>query len=143
MHWAQMKMHKIRPPLPEFNQKAIDDAEWHGYARKPRYREIENEWGSGHCGAIGPGGECIRAYGHTDTNFGWQNKAKYGNVHVSYDSDHYEEWPVGWRDAEFHVRSLHTWLEEQLKLYRNGENIRVDDTIDAVIQQIDEILEQL
>lgn len=44
------------------------------------------------CGSTGPGGQCQRARGHTDTEV----FPRHGNDHWSWDSDHFVHWPVGW-----------------------------------------------
>lgn len=53
------------------------------------------------CGASGPGGECCRIRGHFDTD-------DFGNVmiHVSYDTDHYKDWPVGWKSQSEKVKAI-------------------------------------
>lgn len=55
--------------------------------------DIENN----RCGAYGHddrgyGNECCRDRGHTDNAYAQ-------GLHVSFDSDHYQAWPVGWRTS--------------------------------------------
>lgn len=51
------------------------------------------------CGASGPGGECYRQAGHLDDAYPIA-------VHVSFDFDHYREWPVGWTSPEARLKAV-------------------------------------
>lgn len=47
------------------------------------------------CDASGPGGYCCRSRGHFDDADVWPV-----DKHVSFDADHYKDWPVGWKSRE-------------------------------------------
>jgi len=52
------------------------------------------------CGARGPhGDECCRDRGHRED--AWAQ-----NLHVSYDSDRYRSWPVGWRSLSERITAV-------------------------------------
>lgn len=51
------------------------------------------------CGAWGPGGECYREAGHLDDGHPI-------SLHVSYDSDYYKAWPVGWKSPETRLNAV-------------------------------------
>lgn len=51
------------------------------------------------CGAWGPHGECHRKAGHLDG--AWAI-----NLHVTFDRDHYDDWPVGWRSSENRMKTV-------------------------------------
>jgi hypothetical protein len=53
------------------------------------------------CDAVGPGGGCARDFGHIED----EQSSRDRSIHWSWDTDHYESWPVGWRDDSY-------WLSE-------------------------------
>lgn len=63
---------------------------------------------AGHiCGHMGPGGECARKIGHTETN------ALTGpQFHYGWDSDHFESWAVGWKPLIERYNELVACIEE-------------------------------
>jgi hypothetical protein len=64
------------------------------------------------CGAWGPhNGECCRDRGHKDG--AWDQR-----LHVTYDNDHYQPWPVGWRP-------LGHWAKAVVTEYRLIESMDV------------------
>lgn len=81
----QMMAALLDSPNAEHFNADSDKAEW----EREDYR----------CEAYGPGGECCRDLGHTDTSY------RQG-IHVSYDTDHYKDWPIGWRSPEDRLRMV-------------------------------------
>jgi len=52
------------------------------------------------CAAWGPQhGECCRDRGHKDG--AWDQ-----GLHVTYDNDHYQSWPVGWRPLGYWAKAV-------------------------------------
>lgn len=67
-------------------------ADWHDEEwEEPRRR---------YCWANGPYGECVRAAGHLDCE-DWPI-----DKHVTFDRDHYDDWPVGWRSPNERVKTV-------------------------------------